>query len=298
MNILNGGSGNDVLDGGASGDLLLGGAGTDTADYSSRVAAITADPDGAADDGELGEGDNAETDVEGFAGGSGNDVLTGALGTNILTGGAGDDVLDGAQGDDDLDGGAGNDDLTGGAGLDLLRGGADNDRIAARDGYNDYVRCSTGTDTAVVDAIDDVGTDCETAAVPPTGQTGPQGPAGPAGQTGATGAAGAPGKTGATGSTGATGAKGPAGRDAVVTCKVKGKKVTCAVKLATAARSSRVRAVFKRGDRVVAAARVSNHDGHVSVRPRRHLARGSYRLVVTYTVNGHSTTVRQRVRVA
>ena len=49
---LNGGSGNDVLDGGLGSDLLLGGAGTDTADYSSRTAAVSVDPDGAADDGE------------------------------------------------------------------------------------------------------------------------------------------------------------------------------------------------------------------------------------------------------
>ena len=83
-----------------------------------------------------------------------------------------------------------------------------------------------------------------------------------------------------------------------MTCKVKGKKVTCAVKLATAARSSAVRAVFKRGDRVVATGRVSRRAGDVSVRPRRDLERGSYRLFVTFTVNGHSTTVRQRVRVA
>ena len=64
-NVLNGGTGNDVLDGGLGADLILGGAGTDTADYSSRRAAVTADPDGAADDGEAGETDTVETDVEG-----------------------------------------------------------------------------------------------------------------------------------------------------------------------------------------------------------------------------------------
>jgi Ca2+-binding RTX toxin-like protein len=307
VNILNGASGNDVLDGGLGGDLLLGGAGTDTADYSGRSNAVTADPDGWADDGEAGEGDTVETDVESLAGGAGDDVLTGALGTNIISGGAGDDVLDGAQGDDDLDGGADDDDLTGGAGLDLLRGGAGDDRVSARDGYADMIRCAAGTDTATADAVDDVGTECETASVPPTGQTGPQGPAGPAGPTGATGAtgatgstgaAGSAGKTGATGATGKTGPAGPAGRDAVVTCKVKGKKVTCSVKLATTSRASRVRGVFKRSGRVVASARVSRRGGGVSVEPGRRLARGRYRLVITYTVDGHKTTVRQRVRVA
>jgi Ca2+-binding RTX toxin-like protein len=290
-NVLNGGSGNDVLDGGLGADLLIGGAGTDTADYSARAAAVAADPDGFADDGESGEGDTVETDVESLAGGAGNDVLTGALGTNIIMGGAGADVLDGAQGDDDLDGGAGDDDVTGGAGLDLLRGGIGADRIGARDGYADTVRCGGDADVAVLDAVDDAGTECETAAVPPTGQTGPAGPQGPAG---------APGATGATGKTGATGAAGPAGaagRDAVVTCKPTKKKIVCTVKLATAARASHVRAVFKRGSRVVAAARVSRRGGGVSVRTPRHLARGRYQLVVTYTVSGHRTTVRQRVRV-
>jgi hypothetical protein len=36
----------------------------------------------------------------------------------------------------------------------------------------------------------------------------------------------------------------------------------------------------------------------VSVRAPRGLARGRYRLVVTYTVHGHRTTVRQRVHIA
>ena len=75
-------------------------------------------------------------------------------------------------------------------------------------------------------------------------------------------------------------------------------KVTCAVKLATAARASRVRGVFKRGDRVVAAARVSRRGGPCRSGPCRRLARGRYRLVLTYTVDGHRTTVRQRVRVS
>jgi len=67
----------------------------------------------------------------------------------------------------------------------------------------------------------------------------------------------------------------------VVTCKVKGKKVTCAVKLATTSRASRLRGVFKRNGRVVAAARVSRRGGKVSVKPGRRLASGRYRLEIT-----------------
>ena len=296
-NVLSGGNGNDILDGDMGGDVFLGGTGTDTADYSSRTAAVTADPDGWADDGEAGENDLIETDVEGLAGGSGNDVLTGALGTNVLSGGAGDDTVDGAQGDDDIDGGGGNDELRGGTGVDIVRGGAGIDRVWLRDGQSDVVRCGAGADTATLDAIDDPGTECESTDVPnvvgPTGPTGPAGPAGPAGT------------AGKTGGTGPAGPKGAPGRNAIVTCtpaKGKGKaskvRVTCSVKLAAASRAS-VRAAFKRGNRVVAAARGTRHSGgRVSLRLRRgQIARGRYDLVLTFTADGRRSTVTQRVRV-
>ena len=63
-------------------------------------------------------------------------------------------------------------------------------------------------------------------------------------------------------------------------------KVTCSVKVA---RAAAVRAVFKRGGHAVAARR----GRAVSVRLRR----GSYRLVVRYTVGGRARTVTQRLRV-
>ncbi len=310
-NTLSGGSGNDVLDGGAGPDLLLGGAGTDTADYASRSAHVVADPDGAADDGEVGEGDTIETDVESLAGGSGDDQLTGALGTNILSGGAGADVLDGAQGDDDLDGGDGSDDLTGGSGADLLRGGPGADRLAARDGGSDRVRCEAGADVAILDAIDDVNGDCETSDVPatagpagPQGPTGPAGPAGPGGSAGTAGQNGAPGQNGAAGQNGAQGPAGPqgaAGRDAVVSCKpVKGKgraakvSVVCSVRAATSA-TGRVRALLVRGDHVVA--RDHGRLGSRSITLRPHRAHGRYTVRISVTVDGRRTTLRQRVQV-
>jgi hypothetical protein len=308
--VLSGGSGNDVLDGGLGADLLLGGAGTDTADYSSRSAAVSADLDGAPDDGEAGEGDTIETDVESLAGGAGGDVLTGALGTNILKGGAGADVLDGAQGDDDLDGGDGNDDLLGGSGADLLHGGDGTDRVWARDGAADIVRCGGGADTAVLDAIDDAGSECETTDVP-GGTLGPAGPAGPAGAAGAAGSAGAAGPAGADGAPGQNGAPGPAGppgaagRDAIVTCKpAAGKRaakvtIVCTVKLAGAS-AARVRARFVRGGRVIAAGSGTvGRRGTLTVRlDRARMGPGVYRLVLSFLVRGHRATVQQRVRVA
>ncbi len=292
-NVLSGGGGNDVLDGREGADLLLGGAGTDTADYSARATAVSADPDGAADDGELGEGDTIETDVEGSAGGGGDDVLTGGTGSNVLSGGAGADVLDGLQGDDDLDGGLGDDELTGGSGSDLVRGGAGDDQLRARDGAFDLVRCGTGSDSAVLDAVDDVTSECESTQVAPDGSTGPAGPAGPAG---------APGATGAAGPAGGTGPAGPAGRNAVVTCRpTKGKgaakkvSVVCSVKLAAGARAS-VRGVLKRGGRAVATARASRRAGKLALRLDRRMSRGVYDLVLTWTVRDRRSTVKHKVR--
>ena len=54
-----------------------GGAGLDTADYSARIASVTVDLDGAADDGETAEADNVRPDVERLLGGAGDDTLTG-----------------------------------------------------------------------------------------------------------------------------------------------------------------------------------------------------------------------------
>jgi hypothetical protein len=122
--------------------------------------------------------------------------------------------------------------------------------------------------------------------------SGPQGPAGadgaqgPAGATGATGAQGATGATGAQGLTGATGPRGPqgaegppgaAGRDAVVTCKVRKTsrtrvRVTCSVRLA-----ARTSVSLRRAGRTVARGVVSAA-GRVVLGGRR-VPRGTYMLV-------------------
>jgi hypothetical protein len=73
----------------------------------------------------------------------------------------GDDALDGGTGDDALHGGDGDDVLEGGAGADGVSGGAGDDRLALRDTTSDAGDCGAGTDSAVVDAADQV-VDCET----------------------------------------------------------------------------------------------------------------------------------------
>jgi Ca2+-binding RTX toxin-like protein len=124
---LYGGPGNDTLVGGGGNDFFVGGAGQDVADYSARTSPVTVTIDDTADDGEPGENDNVERDVEVVVGGSAADHLVGDGAKNVLRGGPGDDTLNGQGGDDTLKGQGGSDVLDGGAGADDLSGGAGND---------------------------------------------------------------------------------------------------------------------------------------------------------------------------
>jgi Ca2+-binding RTX toxin-like protein len=67
-----------------------------------------------------GLGTDTYTNMEGIAGGSGNDNLTGSTAGDILVGNDGIDILNGAAGNDTLKGGLGNDSINGGAGVDLI----------------------------------------------------------------------------------------------------------------------------------------------------------------------------------
>jgi RTX calcium-binding nonapeptide repeat (4 copies) len=95
-------------------------------------------------------------------------VLAGVLVASVSAGTAGrvigtakNDVLKGTVKADILDGRAGNDTLYGYAGSDVLVGGKGNDRLVGGKG-RDQLRCGSGRDTALADATDTVGSDCET----------------------------------------------------------------------------------------------------------------------------------------
>jgi hypothetical protein len=136
--------GNDTLDGAGGSDVLNGGLGVDTAYYKFRANAVTVSLNGVADDGEGGgEADNV-LEVENVVGGDGPDILSGDAAANAISGGPDNDKIDG------------------GAGSDVLDGGTEDDTISARDGFRDTVACGPGNDVAVVDAVDDVASDCET----------------------------------------------------------------------------------------------------------------------------------------
>ena len=130
--LLTGGANNDVLDGGLGADRMRGSEGSDTVTYATRTKPITADITAATtetpDNGEVGEKDFIDADVETLIGGSGNDKLTGSTFSgapigytknNKLVGNGGNDTLLGLDGNDTLDGGLGLDSLVGGAGTDL-----------------------------------------------------------------------------------------------------------------------------------------------------------------------------------
>src|SRR5207249_4843168 len=145
-------------------DIMKGGAGVDTADYSKRDANLTLGVGTKADDGEAGEGDNVNNDIDIVRGGGGTDSINGSASNNILFGGggndslnsfggnnalfgnAGNDLLDGGSGNDYLDGGDGNDILVGGTGGDQLKGFNGNDTFFAKDGSTDTVDGALGTD--------------------------------------------------------------------------------------------------------------------------------------------------------
>lgn len=125
--ILDGEANDDTFDQGSvadCGDVINGGTGTDVVNYAARVAALTIDLDGSADDGNpaagTGEKDNIKNDNEVILGGTANDTITGSTTNDELHGGAGADTLNGGSGNDTLIGNTGNDTMNGEAGDDIF----------------------------------------------------------------------------------------------------------------------------------------------------------------------------------
>ena len=143
-----GGEGDDLLHGGLNGagpDVFVGGPGTDTVTYAFAGTGVTVtifDPVNAnasqAPDGQPGENDIVQGDVENVTGSGNGDTLTG---NNLAN------RIDGSNGDDTI---------AGGTGPDVLLGGEGNDAINARDGENDpLIDCGPGArDSANLDLAD------------------------------------------------------------------------------------------------------------------------------------------------
>jgi Ca2+-binding RTX toxin-like protein len=111
------GAGDDlIISAPGVGNDIVAGPGFDTVDYSDRSAPLHLSLGAGADDGEAGEGDDLEEDIERVVGGSGNDVF---VGSDL------DDQLVGGPGDDEFSGGLGNDSFQGDDGADTWHAGGD-----------------------------------------------------------------------------------------------------------------------------------------------------------------------------
>ena len=160
-NVIAGGAGADVMDGAAGddvfvegasgaetgGDSIAGGSGVDTVDYSARAESLCVDmSDGAANDGESGEGDDIDGTVE--------NLLCGA-GVCAVTGNAGDNVIVGAKRSSNrLAGGDGNDRLYGGGMDDVLSGGGGDDTLDGGNGGTDTFDCGAGQGDVAIGGTD------------------------------------------------------------------------------------------------------------------------------------------------
>jgi Ca2+-binding RTX toxin-like protein len=139
---LSGLGGADTFDEGptASGaDIISGGSGTDRVRYDERtVSGVRVTLDGAGDDGQAGEGDNVQPDVENISGTRFADTLLGSSLANSISGLGGNDAINPLGGSDRVFGGDGD------------------DRINVRDGVRDLASGAAGNDTITRDTIDDV----------------------------------------------------------------------------------------------------------------------------------------------
>lgn len=177
---VNGGPGDDrisfpnhrlTVDGGPGADFMRARDGGVT--YADRTVGVSVSPDGVANDGEPGEGDDVGPTFDRIEGGSGDDELHaidapefrtwiyGSSGNDRLFGGPGADELIGAGGDDSLLGAAGRDELDGGLGGDLLRGGDDHDLVLFKSAYGVDVTLDDRPGDGAPGENDDAGSDIE-----------------------------------------------------------------------------------------------------------------------------------------
>ena len=150
--------GPDFFDEGAlanGSDFFNGGSGFDLVDYGKRSKPVEVTLNAVSrNDGEAGENDLADPNVNSAVGGAGDDTLLGNSGFNELSGGGGEDTIRAGDGDDRIFGGDDPDTL-------LAEAGADT--VLANDGEPDTVRCGTGVgiDVLTRDAADTDVADCE-----------------------------------------------------------------------------------------------------------------------------------------
>lgn len=136
------GPGNDFVQGERGGlyvydspgaDEMVGGepGGAIAVTYFTATSGVSVRPDGLADDGTAGEGDNVHGTITRISGGPGADTLVGGPSTALLDGGEGGDVLDNSASVTASE-------LQGGAGANRLIGGSSADRLTADTGADSF----------------------------------------------------------------------------------------------------------------------------------------------------------------
>ena len=168
--VVTGGPGNDTSRSDPGSDDISGGAGFDrhfaqVTDYGTGVPRdVSLTLDDVANDGQPFERDNVRSDVEDLSAPIGTGGTT--PGSVTVRGDADFNLIGTNVAADDVDPGAGGDQVSTFGGDDVVR---------ARDGFGDRIDCGIGTDTAIVDELDEL-TRCETvdraaSAVTPPAQT-------------------------------------------------------------------------------------------------------------------------------
>ena len=146
-------------------------AGIDRVDYSGRdrgTETISVSIDGLANDGQAGEGDFVDYDIENLTGTyAGTDELIGDAGPNVLSSGLfSDSTMFGGSGNDTLLGFVGRNIADGGPGVDSASLGANADEAYFADGVpGETVACGGDSDYAELDAAD-TASECETVVRP------------------------------------------------------------------------------------------------------------------------------------
>ena len=144
IDVLTGGSGDDMFLVSVGADTINGGAGIDTIVLTSATAAIRVNLEAQNQNTNIAIG-QTYISIEGIIGSYFSDTLTGNSDGNRIEGLDGNDRLSGVAGNDTLLGGNGNDTLLGGTGADVLDGGVGRDRISYREAITGLTANLTNT---------------------------------------------------------------------------------------------------------------------------------------------------------
>jgi Ca2+-binding RTX toxin-like protein len=154
VDVLTGGSGDDMFLVSVGADTINGGAGFDTIVLTGATAGIRVNLDAANQSTNIATG-QIYLSIEGIIGSYFSDTLSGNGEANRIEGLDGNDKLTGGAGNDSIFGGNSNDTLLGGLGGDVLDGGVGRDRVSYRESVIGVVADMTNTAVNAGEAVGD-----------------------------------------------------------------------------------------------------------------------------------------------